>query len=95
LAELSAARGHMDESLPLLQAASVGEALPHQKDALDELEKLAALLGARQKESTEALSRKISSTRCAVIRSKTIRQPTRPRKWSASSAMPAQAHLGK
>jgi hypothetical protein len=56
LAELAAARGHMDQSLPLLKASSVGEALPHQKDALDELKKLAAQLEARQKEFKESLA---------------------------------------
>jgi hypothetical protein len=56
LAGLSEAREHMEQALSPLEKRSVGEALPHQKDALESLKKLAAELEARQKELTDALS---------------------------------------
>ena len=56
LAELGAARGQMDEAIGPLEKQAIGEALPHQKEALESLKKLAARLDGRQKEITEALS---------------------------------------
>jgi hypothetical protein len=56
LAQLSEAREQMEQALSPLEKSSVREALPHQKDALESLKKLAAALEAKQKELTDALS---------------------------------------
>ena len=56
IAKLSEARGQMEEALEPLEKNAVGEALLHQKDALESLKKLAAEMEAKQKELTEALS---------------------------------------
>ncbi|HZZ29936.1 MAG TPA: hypothetical protein VFE46_18210 [Pirellulales bacterium] len=56
LPELSEAREEMDQSLKLLEKQALGEALPHQKDALESLKKLAALLDKSQKDLAMELS---------------------------------------
>ena len=56
LAQLSEAREQMEQALSPLEKSSVREALPHQKDALESLKKLADALEAKQKELTDALS---------------------------------------
>ena len=70
----------MEEVLDPLEKNAIGEALPHQKDALESLKKLAAEMEAKQKELTER-SRKINSTRCAASKSKTAARPTKSAKW--------------
>jgi hypothetical protein len=56
MTELAEARGQMDEAIFPLEKNLVPDALPHQKQALESLKRLAALLDGRQKEIAEALS---------------------------------------
>jgi hypothetical protein len=56
LADVSQAREQMDKSLPPLEKKSVADALPHQKDALQSLEKLLAALKEQEKKAADELS---------------------------------------
>ncbi|HTQ40346.1 MAG TPA: hypothetical protein VMJ32_15080, partial [Pirellulales bacterium] len=56
LPELAEARQEMDQALPPLEKQTFSDALPHQKNALEALKKLAASLEQSQQELTLALS---------------------------------------
>ena len=56
LTDLAEAHGQMDEALAPLEKGSVREALPHQKDALESLKKLAAKMDEEQKQLEKELS---------------------------------------